>query len=218
MGVTHLQIDFTGIEPDLPKACIIAKVNNAARAVAAYYGRFPVSSARIVIVVAAGEHGILRGTTWGKRDGFPAVTRLVIGRHTTQQEFDTDWIVTHELVHMALASLPDSQHWLEEGIATYVEPIARSQAGRLGTERVWADMLGGMWHGEPEAFDRGLDHTHTWGRTYWGGALFCLVADVEIRQADGQHLWAAGCAPRDCRSGRDHRQRLAARSRLKRWG
>ena len=57
-----------------------------------------------MIVVAAGEHGILRGTTWGKRDGFPAVTRLVIGQHTTQQEFDTDWIVTHELVHMALAS------------------------------------------------------------------------------------------------------------------
>jgi hypothetical protein len=188
MDVADLQIDFTGIEPDLPKAYIIAKVNNAAGAVAAYYGRFPVSSARIVIVVAAGEHGILRGTTWGKRDGFPAVTRLVIGQHTTQQEFDTDWIVTHELVHMALASLPDSQHWLEEGIATYVEPIARSQAGQLGTERVWADMLGGMWHGEPKAFDRGLDHTHTWGRTYWGGALFCLVADVEIRrQTDNTH-------------------------------
>ena len=125
---------------------------------------------------------VYKRQTWGKRDGFPAVTRLVIGQHTTQQEFDTDWIVTHELVHMALASLPDSQHWLEEGIATYVEPIARSQAGQLGTERVWADMLGGMWHGEPKAFDRGLDHTHTWGRTYWGGALFCLVADIEIRR------------------------------------
>src|SRR6201987_4035978 len=24
--------------------------------------------------------------------------------------------------------------------------------------------------------------THTWGRTYWGGALFCLLADVEIRR------------------------------------
>jgi hypothetical protein len=26
---------------------------------------------------------------------------------------------------MALSSLPDESHWLEEGIATYVEPIAR---------------------------------------------------------------------------------------------
>ncbi len=182
LGVADLQIDFTGIEPDLPKSYIIAKISNSAQAVTAYYGRFPVSPARIVIVVTAGEHGVLRGTTWGNRHGFPAETRIVIGQHTTQQDFDTDWIVTHELVHMALTSLPDSQHWLEEGIATYVEPIARLQAGQLGTERVWADMLGGMWHGKPEAFDRGLDHTHTWGRTYWGGALFCLVADVEIRR------------------------------------
>ncbi len=34
----------------------------------------------------------------------------------------------------------------------------------------------------PEAGDKGLDQTHTWGRTYWGGALFCLLADVEIRK------------------------------------
>ena len=40
-----------------------------------------------------------------------------------------------------------------------------------------------MPRGLPEPGDKGLDHTHTWGRTYWGGALFCLVADVRIRQA-----------------------------------
>jgi hypothetical protein len=181
-GGANLQIEFAGVEPDLPKSCILSKISKSAQTVAAFYGRFPVSSVRILIVVSAGEHGVLRGTTWGSRDGFPAVTRVIIGQHTTAQEFDSDWIVTHELVHMALASLPDPQHWLEEGIATYVEPIARSQAGQLGPERVWSDMLGGMWHGEPEALDRGLDRTHTWGRTYWGGALFCLVADVEIRR------------------------------------
>lgn len=182
IGGASLQIEFAGTDLDLPKACIIANISKAAQAVATYYGRFPVSSARIQIVVATGEHGVLRGTTWGSKDGFPAVSRLVVGQHTTQQEFDADWIVTHELVHMALASLPDAQHWLEEGIATYVEPIVRSQSGQLGLEQMWADMLSGMWHGEPEAFDRGLDRTHTWGRTYWGGALFCLVADVEIRR------------------------------------
>src|SRR5262249_39772725 len=30
--------------------------------------------------------------------------------------------------------------------------------------------------------DKGLDHTHTWASTYWGGALFCFLADVEIRK------------------------------------
>jgi hypothetical protein len=86
---------------------------------------------------------------------------------------------------MALASLPDSQHWLEEGIATYVEPVARVQAGQLTAQRIWKDMMAGMAHGEPQAGDLGLDRTHTWGRTYWGGALFCLIADVEIRKQTG---------------------------------
>jgi predicted metalloprotease with PDZ domain len=27
-----------------------------------------------------------------------------------------------------------------------------------------------------------LDKTPTWGRTYWGGAIFCLLADVRIRE------------------------------------
>ena len=43
-------------------------------------------------------------------------------------------------------------------------------------------MVDGMPNGLPEPGDRGLDFTHTWGRTYWGGALFCLLADVEIRK------------------------------------
>ena len=31
----------------------------------------------------------------------------------------------------------------------------------------------------------GLDVTDTWGRRYWGGALFWFVADVEIRKRTG---------------------------------
>ena len=37
----------------------------------------------------------------------------------------------------------------------------------------------------PQAGDQGLDRTHTWGRTYWGGALFCFLADIEIHQKTG---------------------------------
>jgi hypothetical protein len=46
-------------------------------------------------------------------------------------------------------------------------------------------MLDGMPKGEPQPGDEGLDRTHTWGRTYWGGGLFCLVADVQIRVGTG---------------------------------
>ena len=78
-----------------------------------------------------------------------------------------------------------THHWIEEGISVYVEPIARVQAGQLSAERMWSDVVRDMPQGEPEPDDRGLDHTHTWGRTYWGGAMFCLVADVRIRQQTG---------------------------------
>jgi hypothetical protein len=74
---------------------------------------------------------------------------------------------------------------MEEGLATYVEPIARAEIGELTDQQVWEGMLDGMPRGEPESGDRGLDHTHTWGRTYWGGALFCLMADVSIRRQTG---------------------------------
>jgi hypothetical protein len=79
--------------------------------------------------------------------------------------------------------LPDDQHWMEEGLATYIEPIARVQTGELAAKQIWHDMLDGMPKGEPQSGDEGLDRTHTWGRTYWGGALFCLMADVQIRVA-----------------------------------
>jgi hypothetical protein len=46
-------------------------------------------------------------------------------------------------------------------------------------------MMEGMPKGEPREGDEGLDRTHTWGRTYWGGALFCLVTDVSIRKETG---------------------------------
>ncbi len=33
--------------------------------------------------------------------------------------------------------------------------------------------------------EHGLDQTHTCASTYWGGALFCLMADVSIREKTG---------------------------------
>ncbi len=105
-----------------------------------------------------------------------------IGQHTTTADLAEDWMMTHELVHMAFPSLPDDDHWMEEGQATYIEPIARVQTGELKAEQIWRDMLHDMSKGEPAEGDQGLERTQTWGRTYWGGAMFCLVADVNIRK------------------------------------
>jgi predicted metalloprotease with PDZ domain len=111
-----------------------------------------------------------------------AAIAIDVGVKSTPSELTNDWILVHEMVHTALPDLEGPQHWLEEGLATYVEPLARRRAGIRTAEDVWAEWVDQMPNGLPQAGDRGLDATPTWGRTYWGGALFCLLADVEIRR------------------------------------
>jgi len=179
-GGAEIEVNFREVPVDPSKAVLLDWMTKAAQAVSIYYGRFPLPSARIDVRPRAGRRGVSNGTTYGFQGGF---TRISVGEHTTKQDLDEDWMMTHELIHMTFPDVDEEHHWIEEGIATYVEPIARAQAGQLSIAKVWGSMVKGMPQGLPEAGDRGLDHTHTWGRTYWGGALFCLVADVEIRKA-----------------------------------
>lgn len=126
-----------------------------------------------------GRSGVSHGKTWGYRG---ASIHISVGQHVTQSELDDDWMLVHEMVHLALPSLGDDQHWLEEGSATYVEPVARELIGNLTAARVWHDNVRDMPQGVPQPGSRGLDFTQTWASTYWGGALFCLLADVAIRE------------------------------------
>jgi len=181
-GGATIQVDFSSGELDLSHSDVISWVQTSAHSVAMFYGRFPVARARVVIEPIPGDSDSIHGTTWGDMGGFPAVTRIRLGQHVTRDDLKDDWVMTHEFVHSALPDLPDDQHWMEEGLATYVESLARAETGRLTEARVWAEFLHEMHNGEPERGDRGLNETQTWGRTYWGGAMFCLMADVSIRR------------------------------------
>jgi hypothetical protein len=160
---------------------ILNWIETAARAVTVYYERYPVGHVSIDVNIDD-EEGVHSGRASGW-DG--AQISISVGRSTTAAEFKEDWTMTHEMVHLAFPSVPRSHHWIEEGLATYVEPVARARAGDLTPERVWGDMFDSMGQGLPKANDHGLDFTHTWGRTYWGGALYCLLADIEIRKQTG---------------------------------
>jgi hypothetical protein len=160
---------------------VVVWVKRAVDAIAAYLGRsFPVP--RSLVVVMRGKAGPTRGETLG--DGGPAVL-VRAGDGVTAANTRDDWIMTHELLHVVMPSLSRQHVWLSEGIASYVEPLARVRAGTLAPEKLWRDLVEGLPQGLPEAGDRGLEVTHTWGRTYWGGALYCFLADVRIREATG---------------------------------
>jgi hypothetical protein len=185
VGGATIQVDFVAGDLDLTQSQVVSWVQTSARSVAMYYGKFPVARVRVLIEPIPGDSDSIHGTTWGGVGGFSAVTRIRLGQHVTENDLQHDWVMTHEFVHTALPDLDDDQHWIEEGLATYVEPIARARAGRLTEAKVWGELLHEMHYGEPEQGDRGLNETHTWGRTYWGGAMFCLVADVTIRRQTG---------------------------------
>jgi hypothetical protein len=154
-------------------------VHMAADSIVAYYGRFPLQHTYLNVRSFDGR-GVHNGHTFGVHNG--GLIRISVGTQTDPAEFKKDWMMTHEFVHLTFPDVAEEHHWIEEGIAVYVEPFARLQAGNFSKEEVWGEMARDMHQGLPAEGDEGLDHTHTWGRTYWGGALFCLMADIEIRQ------------------------------------
>ena len=175
-GSIDVACDDSGLKVSC--ASMLQWVRTSARAVTTYYGRFPVGNLALRIV--PGNGGAIHGTTFGLKSG--ALTRIFVGVGTTEADLRDDWVMTHEMVHLAFPDMSPDHHWIEEGIATYVEPIARAEAGSLDVQTVWRELVEGLPNGLPQPDDQGLDHTHTWGRTYWGGALFCLLSDLEIRK------------------------------------
>ena len=177
-GDSVLQLEFDRGTFSAGDAEILEWVQRSADMVSRYYTRFPASRATIRLAQQPGE-----GVHGGKSFANPnAYIRVQLGREVSATELRTDWVLVHEMTHLALPDTGETHAWLSEGLATYVEGIARVHAGNRSEADVWAEEVRSMPRGLPEPGDRGLDHTHTWGRTYWGGAMFCLLADVDIRR------------------------------------
>ncbi len=184
IGDSRVDVVFADGAPGLDRARVMAWVRKSAAALKTYFGRYPVKHLGLLIVADDGDH-VHSGLTFGFAG---SAIRVYVGRNANQDAFDKDWILVHEMVHAALPNVPRESLWVQEGEAVYVEPIARAQAGQIAPEEVWRWSLVGMPKGQPRPDDQGLDHTHSWGRTYWGGAAFWLQAEVEIRERTHNRL------------------------------
>ena len=181
-GRSSIELQFApGFGPGL-QAEARAWVLRSGAAVQRYFGTFPVAQAELLLTPVDGG-GVRGGVTYGEPT---LLIRIRLGRETTQAQFLDDWIMVHEMIHLAIPRVPRSQNWLHEGIATYVEGVARGRAGLVAPATVWREWATAMPKGQPQPGDAGLDHTPTWGRTYWGGAMFCLLADVEMLKRSGR--------------------------------
>lgn len=166
------------------QSIILDWIRYSADAVKNYYGEFPVKEVWLQLNAYEGS-GVRSGHAYGGEIPFIEIN---IGDRVSERELKKDWVLVHEMIHLALAELPRRHHWFVEGLAVYIESVSRVNAGRLDQDIVWKSFFNGMPKGLPKAGDQGLDHTPTWGRRYWGGALFCLLADIEIRQRTNNNL------------------------------
>ena len=155
-----------------------AWIDRSAHIVSDYYGQFP---APLVVIRLRGMDG--SGINGGRTTNDAGLMiEMRVGRETAAQTLAADWVLVHEMVHLALPEVGRTHDWLAEGLATYVEGVARAQYGNREIADVWAEDRTSMPKGLPREGEGGMDQSRSWGRTYWGGALYCLQADVAIRE------------------------------------
>ena len=157
---------------------IVAWVARSARTMARFLGCFPLDRVMVLVVPARGAE-VRHGETMG--DGGASIV-VELGEEAGETTLASDWVLPHEMAHLAVPSVSRPHHWIEEGLAVYMQPIARARAGELTPLQVWRELALGMPKGAPVRGDRGLEGATDWARTYWGGATFCLLADLEIRR------------------------------------
>jgi hypothetical protein len=89
-------------------------INRSAHIVADYYGQFP---APLVVIRLRGTDG--SGVNGGRTtsDG-GLMIQMRVGRETTPETLAADWVMVHEMVHLALPEVGKTHDWLAEGLAT----------------------------------------------------------------------------------------------------
>ncbi len=175
-----LEVVLLGAPLAMGDAAVLAWVKDAATCVAHLYGAFP-AQATIFVIPVRGADEVVFGRVMSLAGGSVA---LLFGTETKPASEHTDWVVVHELSHLGTASLVGEAHWLEEGLATYYEPVLRERAGWMTEAELWKHFSDQMPRGEPQA---GRATRPGGARRHrldlLGGALFCMLADLEIRRA-----------------------------------
>jgi hypothetical protein len=175
----YLEVPRGALNVD-PRA-VQAWVQRAVSGVARYYGRFPLPRVTILVIPVAGPR-ILFGSALGNGG---AAIQVLVGRDTPEHRFAHDWILTHETVHLGFPNLGPGHEWMEEGLATYLEPIIRARQGIRSEAELWRELQEGFAQGTLTDQEPGYEASQTWAHVYWGGALFFFLADLEIRVRTG---------------------------------
>ena len=181
-GGRTIRVVFADGAGGLDRARTLGWVARAATTVHSYFGQLPVTEYGL-LVIAENGNSVGHATTFGYAG---AITRIRVGTGADNAAFARDWVLVHEMLHTALPDMPRRALWLQEGNATWVEPVARAAVGQLPISEVWRQAVAGMARGEPGPDDGGMDGTTVHDRLYWGGATFWLRAEIAILEQSGR--------------------------------
>jgi hypothetical protein len=159
----------------LPPAAVVEWVRRAGVAVTAYLGWFPVKHLTVT-VRGGGEQPVGDGVTHGASS-----IEVRLGPSAREWDLSRDWVMTHEMFHLAFPTLDRRYLWMMEGLSDYLEPVARARVGQCTAQDAWREFVQGLPQGLPTGDDGGLDNARRRERIYWGGNIYWLLADVWIR-------------------------------------
>lgn len=160
-------------------------VKRSASSVSQFWHGFPVARASLFLIPVRDRDDVVFGKVLPASG--PAIA-LLVGEEATQADLDDDWILVHELFHLGVPSFSGEGKWFDEGLATYYEPVIRARVGNKSEEEVWSEFARHMRKGLDAMSSTGLESTQDYDAVYWGGALVCLLADLEARRQSGGKL------------------------------
>ncbi|MFZ5890817.1 MAG: hypothetical protein ACOY0T_07165 [Myxococcota bacterium] len=183
VDAAHARLEIVALgDVGVDFAALTRWAGERAHAVANFYGGFPAPRASLFVVPIAGRRDVVFGNL--KPESSPGAA-LLIGAQAGEHELAQDWVLVHELFHIGVPSFHAEGKWFDEGLATYFEPIIRVRAGLLDPLQAWREFALEMPRRRRALTHDGLEHTN---EIYWGGAIFCLLADIEARRASGGRL------------------------------
>ena len=140
-------------------------MQDTALAEANFWRGFPVRHCTVVITPAPGK----RDVPFGRITAVGGVMALIlVGSEIKPRQLYDEWVLVHEFIHLGTPYIRDTGAWLNEGLATYLEPIIRYRAGWRSEASVWEEWTGWMGRGVGP-MTHGLQKS-VGGGIYWGGA------------------------------------------------
>lgn len=178
----EIDLEFADGDLDTPREVVGAWVHDSVKAVGEFWHGFPVRRVMISVLPVKDRSGVLFGKVLPESS--PGIV-ILIGEHTEKKDLYDDWVLVHELFHLGVPSFSGEGKWLDEGLATYYEPLIRARAGFISERDVWAEFARAMPQGLRAVTRLGLEESESYRDIYWGGAIVTLLTDVSVRKDSG---------------------------------